>query len=209
MLSERPLLYLVTDRLSLPGENKDRSLIDLLIRAAKAGIDLIQIREKDLTGRALFELVKASIAAVRPFGAKVLVNDRIDIAMATGADGVHLPSNSIPVDVARRVIGTNRLLGVSTHSSEEVKRAEHEGADFVVYGPVFSTVSKLKYGDPVGLESLGQIAAGTELPVIAIGGITEANYDRPLQKGAAGIAAIGMFAKTDSVTELVRRLKSS
>ena len=208
MLSERPLLYLVTDRLSLSGEKKEHSLIALITRAAKAGVDLIQIREKDLTGLALFELVKASIASVRPFGAKVLVNDRIDVALAANADGVHLPSNSIPVEVARQLIGANRLLGVSTHSNEEVKRAEVGGADFVVYGPVFPTASKLIYGEPVGLESLGQIAAGTELSVMAIGGITEANYDSVLQKGAAGVAAIGMFAKSDSLEELIRRIKT-
>ena len=208
MLSERPLLYLVTDRLSLSGENKEQSLIALITRAAKAGVDLIQIREKDLTGRALFELVKASIAAVRPFGAKVLVNDRIDLALAVDADGVHLPSNSIPVDVARQLVANKRLLGVSTHSAQEVSRAAQGGANFVVYGPVFHTASKLKYGQPVGLESLGEIAAVTELPVIAIGGITEANYDSVLQKGAAGVAAIGMFAKAGSLTELVRKLKA-
>jgi thiamine-phosphate pyrophosphorylase len=207
MLSPKPLLYLVTDRLSLEGKNNSHLFVDLLTRAAKAGVDLIQIREKDMTGRELFELSTAAITAVRPLGAKVLVNDRIDVALAAGADGVHLPSNSIPVTVARELIGGQLLLGVSTHSFDQVKQAEN-AADFIVYGPIFPTLSKLKYGGPQGLESLGEITAATKLPVIAIGGITEANYDSVLRKGAAGIAAIGMFAKTDSLTELVGRIKS-
>src|SRR5258708_5192318 len=102
MLTESPILYLVTDRRSLEAEDQIGALIELLTKAAVAGVDLIQIREKDLAGRDLFELVKTVIAAARPFGAKVLVNDRIDVALAADADGVHLASNSIPADVARR-----------------------------------------------------------------------------------------------------------
>jgi thiamine-phosphate pyrophosphorylase len=207
MLADRPLLYLVTDRLSLEGKAKVSLLLDLLVQAAKAGVDLIQIREKDLHGRTLFELVKACVNVVRPFGAKVLVNDRIDVALAAEADGVHLASNSIPVAAARQLVGDRLLLGVSTHSLQQVKQAEN-AADFVVYGPVFQTLSKLKYGEPVGLNSLGEIVDATKLPVIAIGGITEANYDSVLHKGAAGIAAIGMFAKTDSLSKLIRKIKT-
>ena len=206
MLAERPLLYLVTDRHSLNADDQMHALIDLVTKAAAAGVGLIQIREKDLSARELFELVKTAIAAVRPFGTKVLVNDRIDVALAGDADGVHLASNSIPVEVARKLIG-NRILGASTHSIEEVRLAAEGGADFVVYGPIFATASKLKYGEPVGVESLGEVTAESKLPVIAIGGITEANYDSALQTGAAGIAAIGILAKADSLPELIRKIK--
>src|SRR5262249_18596837 len=124
MPANPPTLYLVTDRQALyvndDANDRIAALIDLLTEAAKAGIGLIQIREKYLSGRQLFSLVDAAIKAARPFGARVLVNDRIDVAIACGADGVHLAGNSIPIDVARNLIGPKMLLGVSTHSSQEV-----------------------------------------------------------------------------------------
>ena len=207
--SRHPILYLITDRHSLGTSDNFSALIELSTKATRAGVDMIQIREKDLTGRQLFELTSAIIAAVRQYGTKVMVNDRIDIALACSADGVHLASNSLPVPVARELLGNNHILGVSTHSLDQVQSAENGGADFVVYGPIFPTVSKLKYGAPVGLSSLNEVVAATKLPVIAIGGITEANYDSALNNGAAGIAAIGMFAKSDSLAKLVTTIKGS
>src|SRR5581483_4191585 len=204
-----PTLYLVTDRHSLGGSDRIQSLVDFVAEAASAGIDLIQIREKDLTGRKLFELTDAIVKKVRPLGARVLVNDRIDIAIACDADGVHLASNSIPVEVAMSLLGKNKLLGISTHSLSDVKEAERGGADFVVFGPIFETPSKMKYGPPVGLDSLSEVAANTKLPLIAIGGITEENYHNVLTRGANGIAAIKMFSESDSLSDLVRRLKTT
>jgi len=212
MPANLPTLYLVTDRQALYVNNdaNDRiaALLDLLTEAAKAGIDLIQIREKDLSGRQLFSLVESVVNAVRPLGARVFVNDRVDVALACGADGVHLAGNSIPVEVVRRLVGPKMLLGVSTHSSQEVDTAERGGADFVVLGPVFETPSKIKYGAPLGLTALAEVADRTKLPVIAIGGITEENYHSVLKHGASGIAAIKMFAESDSLVELVSRLKT-
>jgi len=167
------------------------------------GCRLIQIREKDLSARALFELARALIAATQPFAAKVLINDRLDVALAAGAAGVHLRASSVPASAARAVAvskGLNDfLIGVSTHNLAEARSAGAGGADFIVCGPVYDTPSKRAYGSPIGIESFAEICEAVQIPVLALGGIDLTNFQEPLRRGAAGIAAIRLFAEQDSL----------
>lgn len=205
------LLCLITDRQQFLQKSDSsevgcRAQLELLRLAAQSGIQLIQIREKDLSARALAEFTRQAIDLARPLGAKVLVNDRLDVALAAGADGVHLRVNSLPVlEVRTLTTGLGRkdfLIGVSTHSLTEARMAEAGGADFIVCGPVYDTPSKREYGAPMGLEKLAEICQMVELPVLALGGISLSNLREPLQQGAAGIAAIRLFTEAGNLQQL-------
>jgi len=156
--------------------------------------DWIQIREKDLSARDLFELTRSVLAQPNPRGVKILVNTRIDVALAAGASGAHLPANS-PAPLAwRAVTPPGFLLGVSCHAQEEVREAAGEGADYVFFGPVFSPLSKPAQSPPVGLGGLSRaVAAAGKIPVLALGGITRANAAACIEAGAAGVAGISLF----------------
>lgn len=207
-----PLICLITDRRTLRTSSVTSSdqynrLIDLCRRAAQAGVDYIQIREKDLTTRELCALVSDTALAISATKTALLVNDRIDVALAAGAHGVHLRSDSISVADARRLVGQNFIIGVSTHSIDEAFVAAQQGADYVLFGPIFETPSKIPYGPPLGLERLTEAAARLSCPVIALGGIDSGNARKVLASGARGIAAIRMFAEAGDLTELVDGLK--
>jgi thiamine-phosphate pyrophosphorylase len=206
-----PLLYLITDRqafLRKPeiGEDGCRAQLEVIRVAAASGVQLIQIREKDLNAQALAEFTREVIAVARPLGAKVLVNDRLDVALAANADGVHLRVDSLAAPEVREITrqtGLNEfLIGVSTHSLAEAQEAEKGGADFIVCGPVFDTPSKREYGAPLGLEKFAEICQAVELPVLALGGISLANLHEPLRQGAAGIAAISLFTEMENLQHL-------
>jgi thiamine-phosphate pyrophosphorylase len=196
------LLYLISDRLALrriPGKTEpEAAQIEAIRKATRAGCQLVQIREKDLNARDLYELARATVAASHPHGARVIVNDRLDVALAAGADGVHLRATSFPASEARAVVGSKGLndfiIGVSTHSLAEARSAESGGADFIVCGPLYNTPSKRAYGAPIGIENFAEICRSVEIPVLALGGIDLTNYQEPLRRGAAGIAAIRLFA---------------
>lgn len=210
------MLYLITDRkafLRNPETTLDAAAhlqIEAIGRAAQAGCQLIQIREKGLSAKALGEFTRAAIKCARPHGARVLVNDRFDVAMATGADGVHLRASSIPAHEVRSIVAEKRLddflIGVSTHSIVEAALAADGGADFIVCGPVYDTPSKRAFGAPLGLERFGEICGAVKIPVLALGGINLSNYLEPLRRGASGIAAIGLFTDADNLEQNIRSI---
>jgi thiamine-phosphate pyrophosphorylase len=178
-------------------------------RAAEAGVDWIQLREKDLAGRALFDLSSAAIAGVRLSGcdARILINDRLDVAWSSNADGVHLGESSLPAREAAREKRRRRqdrfLVGVSCHSVEGAVSAEQDGADYIFFGPVFATPSKAAFGPAQGLARLAEVCSAVRIPVLAIGGITAGNAAASLDAGADGLAGIRLFQEGSSLQELI------
>ena len=178
-----PPLVLVTDRHATVG----RDLCDVVARALDAGLPAVQLRDRDLTGRALFALAERLGVLTAARGAILLVNDRVDVAVAVGADGVHLGGGSMPVDVVRPLLPPGTLIGVSTHAATECAATS---ADFAFFGPVFATPSKAAFGAPQGMERLREATAGASVPVLAIGGVTAAAVPAVRAAGAAGVAVI-------------------
>jgi len=206
-------LCYVTDRkgLEVSPENQCEALVGRMEIAARAGVDWIQLREKDLSGRALAELLREALRRV-PAGCRIVLNDRLDVACALGAGGVHLGRESLSVEDARRLArgrGATQdfLVGASTHSLAAALSAEKAGADYLVFGPVYATPSKAQYGPPQGIERLREVCHAVSLPVLAIGGITLENARACLEAGAAGIAAIRLFAEASDLAAVVDRLR--
>ena len=204
-----PIICYVTDRRALPvGKTAsallNKILLDTIRAGVAAGVDWVQIREKDLSTRELFGLVREVVlASGRPdsthsHSIKVIVNDRLDVALAAGAAGVHLGQASAPAREAVRWCRAGNapadfLVGVSCHSLEGAQEAENAGASYTYFGPIYETPSKIPFGKPHGVEELAQVATAVRIPVIAIGGINESNAADCIRAGAAGIAAIRMI----------------
>lgn len=186
-------LYLITDRLQVP----DGDLPRAVAHALAGGVRAVQLREKDLSARDLYPLARELRAVTRRAGARLLINDRVDVALAVEADGVHLGGGSLPVKAARHILGPGRLIGVSTHAVAEVQAARADGADFATFGPVFFTPSKAAFGAPVGLERLRAACAGP-LPIFALGGVTDERVPDLLAAGAAGVACISAILAAPS-----------
>jgi len=162
---------------------------------------MVQIREKDLDTRSLIDLVQNLMPLIKRHHGKVLLNDRVDIAMALDADGVHLRSDSLPSALARRMLGNEKLIGISTHSVEEVRKADGDGADFVVLGPIFETHSKRIYGPPLGLRTLEAACRASRLPIFAIGGLKPKQVPAVMLSGAYGIAVISSILQAPSIQD--------
>jgi len=194
----------ITDRLALG----TKPLLPVIQEAVRAGVDLLQIREKDLAPRPLVELVRATVECARGTGTRVVVNDRLDVALALGACGVHLGAQSLPAQAVRRWVRDDFLIGVSCHSLEEALAAESAGADYIVLGPIFATPSKLAYGPPLGLDKLRQVAARARIPLLALGGLEVQRVKPCLAAGATGIAGISIFQDSDSLQARVRQLRA-
>ncbi len=192
-----PRLYLLTDRHT----TSQRPLSSAISQAVDAGVRMVQIREKDLDTRSLIDLAQNLIPLIKHRQGQVLINDRIDLVMALEADGVHLRSDSLPLSHARRILGESRLIGISTHSAEEVKQAEGEGADFIVLGPIFETPSKRQYGPPLGLHAIETVSRSCRVPIFAIGGITPIHVPSVLKAGAYGVAVISAIFQAPSIKD--------
>jgi thiamine-phosphate pyrophosphorylase len=179
-------LYLVTDRTQTGG----RDLLWILEQALQAGVGAVQLREKDLSGRELLILAEKAKKLCERYHAGLFINDRIDIALEVDAEGVQLGTSSLPIEAARRLIGKEKLIGVSTHSLSEAEAAEQAGADFILFGPIYLTPSKAVYGKPQGLDPLRNVVEKISLPVYAIGGINEENAAEVKETGISGVALI-------------------
>jgi thiamine-phosphate pyrophosphorylase len=213
------ILCYVTDRHSLDvaaGQNREAALPRRIENAVSAGVNWVQIREKDLPARELMDLTRAAIQACNSLSTqsetRILVNDRCDVAWAAGAAGVHAGQKSLPVRLlvdARHASGlANFLVGASCHSIDGLRSAAADGADYVFFGPVFATPSKAGLGAPQGLPKLAEACKAVSIPVIAIGGITIETSAACCEAGAAGIAAIRLFQQKSDIAEVVARLRA-
>lgn len=208
LVSEKPITYLIT-RGEATSENfasAKQQILDIIALAVEEKVSLIQIREKHLTARLLCELTESAVSVTRGSSTKVLVNDRADIAMACGADGVHLTSNSIPVNVIRSMVPADFLVGISSHSLDDAMAAAQDGADFAVLAPVFDTPGK---GEPLGIDMLAEVCRATQpFPILALGGTNERNLAEVLRAGASGFAAIRAMNEPDRLKQLMRMVTS-
>jgi len=224
--ARRPILCYVTDRQSLaPVLSRDDlgPLIERITSAASAGVDWIQIREKDLSGKDISDLVRRALVQTKQsntqsaLAPRILVNDRLDVALAEHADGIHLGENSLPPQHVRKWLTINReragaeqfLVGVSCHSVSDARSAAAQGADYIFFGPIFATPSKASYGTPQGVERLAEVCRAVSVPVLAIGGITTQNASECIGAGAAGIAAIRLFQDSSDLASLVADLRTA
>jgi thiamine-phosphate pyrophosphorylase len=201
-------LYLVSDR----GQTHGRELLAVIESALAGGVRAVQLREKDLGGRELLTLAQAVKTSCTRCGAKLFINDRIDVALAVDADGVQLGAASMPIGAAREILGAQKLIGASIHSLAEGKSAERSGADFVVFGPVYFTASKAAFGEPQGVTRLKEIVEKISLPVYAIGGINLEGVGAVRGTGARGVALISaVMSAADpatAATELLAKLRT-
>jgi thiamine-phosphate pyrophosphorylase len=183
------------------------AVLDLIASAVDGGVDLIQIRERRLDDRALFRVTSKAVECAGRTGSRILVNDRADVAIAAGAAGVHLRSNSFAASRLRSVAPPGFLIGRSVHTREEAIAAERDGCDYVVFGTVFPSSSKPLNHKAGGLDALRELVASVRLPVLAIGGISLGNAAEVAQTGASGIAAISLFEDRTSIPNTVAELR--
>ena len=191
-------LYLITDRKVLSSQF---SLLSSVEVALKGGVKAVQLREKDLGTRELIDMAYRMRELTDKYSAKLFINDRVDIALSVEADGVHLGQKSMPAYAVRKIAKDKFMIGVSAHSIEEAKQAEKEGADFITLGPVYKTPSKLKYGQPLGVDIIRKAKAEISIPVFAIGGIKQDRIKEVMDAGADGIALISGILGAKDIKE--------
>jgi thiamine-phosphate pyrophosphorylase len=193
-------LYLITDR-----KQTKMPLPEAVRLALEGGVRAVQLREKDLPVRELLALAQELRSITREFGAKLFVNDHVDVAVAVEADGVHLGRQSMPVDAVRKIVGSKMLIGASAHSVQEATEAAAGGADFVTYGPIFETPSKVQYGKPLGKSSIREAKYPISIPLFAIGGIKSGNILQVIAAGADGVALISSILAAEDITAAARK----
>ncbi|MFQ5769898.1 MAG: thiamine phosphate synthase [bacterium] len=196
-------LYVITDRHQCQGGQ----LSKVIEEACASGVKAVQLREKDLSSLVLYQLAEDINKICQAAHAKLFINDRADIAQAVDAHGVQLTSQSLPIHAIRNILTQSKLVGVSTHSLEEAKRAEDEGADFVLFGPVFFTPSKAAFGEPQGLDRLEKIAKIVQVPVFAVGGIDPSRAKQCRENGAFGVAVISAVMGSPNVKFVVQEFE--
>ena len=195
-------LYLITDRKLTHG----RDLVWVLERALDGGVKAIQLREKDLSGKELFTLAERVSHLCQRYRAELFINDRIDVTLAVDAAGVHLGETSMPVAAARALVGAQRIIGVSTHSLDGAVKAQQDGADFIVFGPVYFTPSKADFGAPQGLSALRKIVDNTSLAVYAIGGIQADNLLATKTTGSRGAALVSAIMSAEDPAQAAQQI---
>jgi thiamine-phosphate pyrophosphorylase len=179
-------LCLVTDRALAGG----RSVVDVALAAARGGATMVQLREKDATTRAFVEQARALKAALAPFGVPLAINDRLDVALAVDADGLHVGQDDMPVDEARRLMGPGKFIGLSITAVDQVLRPDAQAADYLGVGPIYAQLTKADAAAPLGVEGLRRIRSLTQKPIVAIGGLTPDNSAAVLAAGADGLAVV-------------------
>ena len=196
-------LYLVTDRALARG----RATAEIVREAVAGGVTCVQLREKNGGTREFLDEARTVQAALRGTGVPLLVNDRVDVALAVGADGVHLGQRDMPIADARRLGPSGWIIGVSAECVEDAIRAEQEGADYIGVSPVFATPTKTDTALPLGLAGLRQMRAAVRLPLVAIGGIHAGNAREVIRAGADGLAVVSAIVSADSPREAARQLR--
>jgi thiamine-phosphate pyrophosphorylase len=194
-------LTLVTDR----AQTRGRDLTAVVAECLAAGLPAVQVREKDLGAADLAALCRPLRELTRGHGARLVVNDRVDVALAVGADGVQRTHASLPVDDIRRIVADRLTVGASVHSLEDALDAERRGADWLVFGPLYDTPSKRRWGAPQGPERLAEVTTAVRIPVVAIGGITPERVADVRAAGAVGVAAIAAILDTPSPADATKR----
>jgi thiamine-phosphate pyrophosphorylase len=205
MIESLPKIYLITDRKQT---YKQRRLVDTVEELLQAGIRMVQLREKDLTAAELYPLARDLRLLTHKYNALLMINDRIDIAQAVGADGVHLGGHSLPIKKTREILGSDALIGVSTHSMLEAKSAQNQGADFITYGPVFFTRTKAPFGPPVGVNSLQMVCNYCKVPVYALGGVKIDNTVEAMNSGAYGVSMISALLSAPDPNQAVQQFST-
>lgn len=195
-------LYLVAGTAEAGG----RSLAELVRQAVQGGVGMVQLRDKDSTGRDLYHLAVSLRETLNPYGIPLIINDRLDIALAAGVDGLHLGQSDLPLVEARRLMGPDALIGLSVENTGEARRALGEGADYLGVGPVFATTTK-DIDAPIGLAALERCCAAVDIPCVAIGGIGEHNLAQIKNAGADGVAVVSALMGASDIRSAARRMR--
>ncbi|GHV89219.1 thiamine-phosphate synthase [Spirochaetia bacterium] len=199
------LLYLCTDRALTLG----RPLMEAVEAAIEGGVTMIQLREKDVSSRTFYDMALEVQAVTKRHHIPLVINDRLDIALAVGAEGLHIGQSDLPLRAARKLAGDRLFIGVSARTTAEALVAQEEGADYLGVGAVFPTGSKADAGDAIGLEQLGNIRSAVHIPVIGIGGIGPRNVEAVMKTGIAGIAVISAILSQRDIRAAAEQLRRS
>lgn len=204
MALQLPPLYAILD----PEQIGDRAIAEVLSELLRAGVKILQLRAKAMSAQDFFALAQLARQQTHRHGCRLIVNDRVDIALACHADGVHLGQDDLPLSVGRKLLG-DKIIGISTHDSEQAQEAERGGADYIGFGPMFGSQTKNTGYSARGIEMLQTIRAAVKLPIVAIGGITEQNIKQVWQTGADAAAIISDILRADDIAGKVRRISQS